>query len=552
MVRRREEEIPEYIREFRCALLKGIGLTDEQLKKPMIGVVNEWGELTPSTIHLNRVAKAAKAGINAAGCTSIEFSISATCGGMRPPATASYSTLIRDIIPAYIEHVNGVFPLDAMVFVTVCDENIPGNLMAAARINIPSIVVTGGYMHPRRHKGREILISDVVTSYGKLKSGETTEDEFRVIRDTCCTGSGSCPGMFTANAADAVAEALGVALPGNTTIPGTDPRLVRLAYNAGTQVVSLLEKGIKPSDIMTKDSFFNAVKVLLALGGQTNVVTYLQAIAAEAGLDLDLETFDKLGRETRFICNVVPAGKYNLWDLDEAGGIPAVMKELSPILNLNVMTATGRTLGENLKDVQVLRRDVIYSFSSPIAKEGGIAVLKGSLAPRGAIINQVGVPLEMLKHRGPAKPFNDEEEACVALLNNEIKAGDVVVFRYMGPKGGPGMKTAAARFLWLLAGKNLLRSVPVVTDGRISGTNVGCAVVHVSPEAAEGGPIALVEEGDTIEIDIPSRKLNVEVSDAEIQRRMSMWKAPEARYKGFLAIYTKVVQPSDKGAILRP
>lgn len=551
-IKRRESLLNEYGLASRRALLKGVGFTDEELSRPFVGVVNSYGEINPGAVHLNRVTQAVKKGIIAAGATPIEFNISALCVGMCHGGENYRWTLPwRDIATAYIEAVSETNYFDALVPVSVCDDGIPAHLMAAARVNIPSIVVLGGYMLPRLYEGQEIDLLDVIYNFGRYRSGEISKEEFKRVQDIAVCGAGSCPRMATANTMAAFTEAIGMALPQNSTIAGADPRLIRIAYRAGIQVVSLLKQGIKPLDIITPKSLENAIKVFLAIGGSTNALLHIPAIAAEVGIDLEMEIFDKLSRQTPFISNVKPVGKYLLSDLDRAGGIPAIMKELEPLLNLDALSVTGTTLGENLKDARVLDRSVIASLKEPLMKEGGIAVLRGNLAPDGAIVKQVAVPKEMMKLRVPAKVFESESDAVNSLLKNEITKGDIAIIRYQGPKGDPGMRQCGAFFGLFLASKGLINSVAVVTDGRFSGACEGCLIGHVSPEAAEGGPIAVVKEGDIVEIDIPKRMLNIDISDKELKKRLSQWKPPEPKVKkGFLAIYSKLVKPASKGAVL--
>lgn len=400
-----------------------------------------------------------------------------------------------------------------------------------------------------RYKGKEIDPFDISTEYfPALLEGKLSASIFNCIKERACMGMGACPDMATANTMAAMSEALGMSLPGNASIPGAGSRLLRLGYNAGNQLLKLHKMGIRPSDIMTHKSFENAIRVLMAIGGSTNAILHLQAIASELDLDISLDTFNRLQETTPFICNVSPSGQYSLKDLDDAGGILAVVKELQPLMNSEVLTVTGYPLGENLKDVQVFNRKVIYSLREPIAKEGGLVFLKGNLAPKGAIIKQSAVVSEMLKFRGPARIFLKEADACDALIRKEILPGEVVILRYLGPKGDPGMNMVF-RFLWLLVGLGLDHSIALVTDGRLSGTNKGCAVAHVAPEAAEGGPLAVVEDGDIIEIDIPNRKLNIEITEDELRKRLQMWKPKEVTLKrGILSLYAKMAQSTDKGA----
>ncbi len=544
---KKESALPEYAIADRRTYLSGVGYTDEALNRVMIGVVNTWGEINPAAFHLNQVTKAVKAGIWAAGGTPVEFVISSVCTGMGGPDP--FNLPHREFVAGYIEAVSKLNLLDGLVLIPVCDDVVPAHLMAAARLNIPSIVLTGGYMLLDRYKGKEIDPFDISTEYfPALLEGKLSASIFNCIKERACMGMGACPDMATANTMAAMSEALGMSLPGNASIPGAGSRLLRLGYNAGNQLLKLHKMGIRPSDIMTHKSFENAIRVLMAIGGSTNAILHLQAIASELDLDISLDTFNRLQETTPFICNVSPSGQYSLKDLDDAGGILAVVKELQPLMNSEVLTVTGYPLGENLKDVQVFNRKVIYSLREPIAKEGGLVFLKGNLAPKGAIIKQSAVVSEMLKFRGPARIFLKEADACDALIRKEILPGEVVILRYLGPKGDPGMNMVF-RFLWLLVGLGLDHSIALVTDGRLSGTNKGCAVAHVAPEAAEGGPLAVVEDGDIIEIDIPNRKLNIEITEDELRKRLQMWKPKEVTLKrGILSLYAKMAQSTDKGA----
>jgi dihydroxy-acid dehydratase len=440
---------------------------------------------------------------------------------------------------------------DGIVFTSVCDDVVPAHLMAAARINIPSIILLGGYMAPKMYKGKLRYVQQVATAYGEVQKGDISGEEFEELEDIACGSCGACPVMGTGNTMGAIAETLGMTLPGNATLSGADPTIDHLAYRTGARIVSLVEETVAPLDIMTSRSLENAIRVFLAVGGSTNALLHLPAIAHELEMEIPLGRFDSLSRETPFICNVKPSGAYSMERLDEAGGLPALIKELGPLMYLEEMTITGMTLGENVKDSQVLDREVIFPIGAPIAEEGGIAVLKGSLAPNGAIVKISGLPEEALKKKGPARVFNSEQEACESLLGGNVRPGDMVVIRYVGPKGDPGMRITA-RFLWLLSGINLEKEVTVLTDGRVSGTNLGGTVCHVSPEAADGGAIALVQDGDIIELDTGKRRLQLKVPDDEIRDRRKLWEPPKTRFKkGLLARISTTMAPVEKGAFLR-
>jgi dihydroxy-acid dehydratase len=546
-----DSELPDYALVERQEMIRGLGYADEAIGRPQIGVVSSWGEVNPAAVHLDRVVASVKAGIWAAGGTPREFVISSICTSMA--GNDRYHLPHRDLVASYIETVTLTNLLDGLVFVPICDDVIPGHLMAAARLNIPAVVVTGGYMQLNRFKGKRIDPLDVAPKhYRDLKEGKLNEEEFGKIKDRGCPGIGACPVMGTANTMAAMVEALGMSLPGNATVPGADSRLQRMAFKAGQQVMSLLQKGIRPSDVMPLASFDNAIRVLMAIGGSTNAVLHLQAVAAEFDLDIEPDRFNEISRTTPFICDVVPSGpgRHFLADLDEAGGIAALMRELQPLLNNEVMTVTGKVLRENLNHAPAGDRKVIRSLDDPIGKHGGLIFLKGNLAPNGALVKKAAVPAVMLHHRGPARIFANEESACDALISNEIRAGEVVVVRYVGPKGDPGMRLLQ-RFLWILSAKGFQDKIAFITDGRFSGTNKGCAVAHVGPEAAEGGPLAVVENGDIIEIDIPNEKLNVLLSPEELKERLERWTPPERKIrKGYLGIYSMLAKSADRGASL--
>ena len=543
--------LPDYALVERQEMIMGLGYGDEAIERPQIGVVSSWGEVNPAAIHLDRVAASVKAGIWAAGGTPREFVISSICTSMA--GNDRYHLPHRDLVASYIETVVMTNLLDGLVFVPVCDDVIPGHLMAAARLDVPSIVVTGGYMQLNRVQGKRIDPLDVAPKYYReFKDGKLEQKEFRQIKERGCAGIGACPVMGTANTMAAMVEALGMSLPGNATVPGADSRIQRMAFEAGRQIMNLLHQNIKPSDVMEPRAFDNAIRVLMAIGGSTNAVLHLQAIAAEFGLDIEPARFNELSKSTPFLCDVAPSGpgKHFISDLDEAGGITALMKELRPLLNNEVMTVTGRMLSDNLSAAPDRSSEVIHSLDDPLAREGGLVFLQGNLAPNGALVKKAAVPASMLHHRGKARIFADEESACDALIAGEIAPGSVVVVRYVGPKGDPGMRLLQ-RFLWMLSAKGLQDKIAFITDGRFSGTNKGCAVAHIGPEAAEGGPLSVVENGDEIEIDIPGGRLEVLISNKELRERLERWVPPKTRInKGYLGIYSRMAKSADRGAAL--
>ncbi len=548
---RKDSALPDYALVERREMLRGIGYGDEALERIQVGVVSSWGEVNPAAVNLDRVGGAVKAGIWAAGGTPREFVISSICTSMA--GDDRYHLPHRDLVAGYIETVAMANLLDAMVYVPVCDDVIPGHLMAAARLDLPGVVVTGGYMPLNRRGGVPIDPLQVSSRHlNDWKEGRIDDAELREIQDRGCPGGGACPVMGTANTMAALTEALGMSLPGNAATPGSDSRLLRLAFHAGRQAVELHRCGVTTSRILTPEAFENAVRVLMAIGGSTNGVLHLQAVAAELELEIGPDAFNRLNAETPLICDIAPSGSgaNYMVDLDEAGGIQAVMKELEPLLSSGVLTVTGETLAGNLEGVRVLDRSVIRPLGDPLSPEGGLRFLRGSLAPNGALVKTSAVPAAMLRHRGPARVFAAEDPATEALASGRLEPGDVVVLRYAGPKGDPGMRLLQ-RFLWQLAARGLHDRIAFVTDGRISGTNKGCAVTHVGPEAAEGGPLALVAEGDLIEIDIPAGTLELAVPAGELDRRREAWQPPEPRARrGYLNIYARLARSADRGAAL--
>jgi len=552
-MKKRDEKTPDYLMGFRRSLFRGAGFTGEALDRPLIGVVNSWGEISPATKHMQVLTKAAKDGIQSAGGTPVEFVLSGlcdgTCGGA--PGANIYNMAWRDIAVAYIETVAEANQFDALVFLPVCDEVVPAHLMAAARLNVPSILVCGGTMLPVRVGDREVWAGDATAAFAELKCGKISEATYRRTEELCCSGAGACGVMGTGNTMQAFAEAIGMSLPGNGTIAGVDPALEKMARQSGVQVMDLWRRNIRPRQIMSREAFENAVRVILTLGGSTCAIFHTIALAHEAEIPLDLSIFEEMSRNTPFIGNVQPSGPYPVKGLDDAGGIPAVMKELSPLLNLGVSTVTGKTLRENIHGANVRNQDVIRPLVHPLHAEGGIAVLRGSLAPQSAIVKHVAVLPQMKVHEGAAKVFDSEDAAGAAILAGGIVPGDVIVVRYAGPKGGPGMPCLYGS-LWLLKAKGLESSVALVTDGRLSGTIRGAAIGHVSPEAAEGGPIALLRDGDRIRIDLPGRKLDVLLGQEELEERRRQWNPPQPRVKkGFMALYPRLVSSTHEGAYLK-
>ena len=535
------------------SLMKAMGMIDEEIDRPFVGVVNSWNEFIPGHIHLDKLADAAKYGIRMAGGTPFEFHTIGICDGVAMGHEGMrYSLPSRETIADSVELQVQAHQLDALLFVTSCDKILPGHLMAAARINIPSIFVTGGPMCPGIFNDRQVDLISVFEAVGKFQAGEMTEEELRDLEESACPGIGSCAGLFTANTMGCLTEALGMSLPGCGTSMAIDANKLKIARRSGMQIMRLLKDNIKPRDIMTEEAFENAIRVDMAIGGSTNTALHLPAIANECGIKLSLDLFDKLSRDTPHLTSIRPGGPHFMIDLDRAGGIQAVMDRIKDRLNLNCMTVTGKTLHENLWELKILNleknREVIRTKENPYHREGGIAVLKGNLAPRGSVVKQSAVDPKIMKHSGPARVFDCEEDANDAILGGRIKKGDVIVIRYEGPKGGPGMREML-QATSAVAGMGLSDSVALITDGRFSGGTRGPCIGHISPEAAEGGPIAIVRDGDIIEIDIPQRKLNLKLSEKEIRERLKRWKKKEKRLTGVLKRYSKMVSSADKGAV---
>jgi dihydroxy-acid dehydratase len=536
------------------SLFKAMGYTDKEIAQPLIGIANSANEIIPGHIHLNEIAKAVKTGIQSSGGTPVEFGTIGVCDGIAMHhAGMKYSLASRELIADSIEVMAMAHPFDGLVLVTNCDKITPGMLMAALRLNIPAIVISGGPMMSGRKNRKPTDVITVFEAVGKVKSGKMNEEELKDLVDVACPGCGSCAGMFTANTMNCLTEALGMGLPGNGTIPAVDARRKRLAKDAGNKIMELVEKNIRPRDIVCPEAFINAIAVDMALGGSTNTVLHLPAIAKEAAIELNLELFNELSVKTPNLCSISPSGTHHLEDLDSAGGVPAVMSELSrlKLIHKDILTVTGNTVGENLSGKSISDPEVIRPAEKAYHKEGGIAILRGNLAPDGAVVKQAAVDKKMLTNSGTARVFNSEEEAMDSIMHNKIKPGDIVVIRYEGPRGGPGMRemlTATAT----IAGMGLDKDVALITDGRFSGGTRGAAIGHISPEAMEGGPIALVKEGDTIDIDIPNKRITLKVSDEELKERQKEWHPPEPKIKeGYVYRYAQMVSSASTGAVLK-
>ena len=538
------------------ALFKAMGYTDEEIRRPLIGIANSANTLIPGHVHLHPLVNAVKTGISMSGGTPVEFGVIGICDGIAMNHTGmKYSLGSRELIADSIEVMATAHALDGLVMVTNCDKIVPGMLMSAARMNLPTVVISGGPMLAGRHprKDQKVDLITVFEYVGAVKSGKMTEEELAEVEDAACPTCGSCAGMFTANSMNCLTETIGMGLPGNGTVPAVMAARIRMAKTAGMQVMKLWEKNICPRDIMTEKAFQNALAVDMALGCSTNTVLHLTAIAKEAGVKIDLNLINEVSAKTPHLCSLSPGGKDHLEDLNRAGGIGAVMKELSEIgrIHGDCMTVTGQTVGENIRNVRVLDPDVIRPLRSPYHEQGGLAVLFGNLAPEGCVVKQSAVCAEMMKHEGPARVFDSEDAASQAIMDGKIQKGDVVVIRYEGPMGGPGMREMLTPTS-VIAGMKLDAHVALLTDGRFSGGTRGASIGHISPEAMQGGPIAIVKEGDLIAIDIPAKSISLKVPEHEIQKRLAAWKQPEPKITtGYMARYAKAVSSASQGAVVR-
>jgi dihydroxy-acid dehydratase len=536
------------------SLFKAMGYTDQEIARPIIGIANSANEVVPGHIHLNNIATAVKTGVAMAGGTAMEFSTIGVCDGIAMGHQGmKYSLISRELIADSVEIMATAYPFDGLVMICDCDKIVPGMLMAMLRLNIPSIMISGGPMMAGIVDKKPVDLISVFEGVGKRQAGKITEQELAELEDNACPGAGSCSGMFTANSMNCLSEALGLALPGNGTIPAVSAGRMRLAKEAGKKVMYLVEKDIKPKDIATQKSFENAIHVEMALGSSTNTVLHLPAIANEAGIRLDLDLFNSISDRTPNLCRISPVGPSHIEDLDRAGGIPAVMGELvkKDLLEIKQMTVTGKTVKENINKAHSLDEEIIRPVDSPYSPDGGLAILFGNLAPDGAVVKKSAVDPSMLKHSGPARIFDSEEDAMQAIMGGKISKGDVVVIRYEGPKGGPGMREMLSPTS-AIAGVGLDKDVALITDGRFSGGTRGAAIGHISPEAQEGGPIAVIREGDIINIDIPGKSLDVKLSQEEIDKRLKEWVRPDYKVKkGYLYRYAKQVTSANTGAVFK-
>ena len=536
------------------SLFNALGMTKEEMERPLVGIVSSYNEIVPGHMNLDKIVNAVKQGVAMAGGTPVVFPAIAVCDGIAMGHIGmKYSLVTRDLIADSTEAMALAHQFDALVMVPNCDKNVPGLLMAAARINVPTVFVSGGPMLAGHVKGRKRSLSSMFEAVGEYSAGKLTADDVCEFEEKVCPTCGSCSGMYTANSMNCLTEVLGMGLRGNGTIPAVYSERIRLAKHAGMQVMEMYRQNIRPRDIMTEDAILNALTVDMALGCSTNSMLHLPAIAHEIGMDFDITFANEISAKTPNLCHLAPAGPTYMEDLNEAGGVYAVMNELNKLglLHTDCMTVTGKTVGENIKDCVNLNPEVIRPVENPYSKTGGLAVLTGNLAPDGSVVKRSAVVPEMMVHEGPARVFECEEDACEAILSGKIKEGDVVVIRYEGPKGGPGMRemlnpTSA------IAGMGLGSSVALITDGRFSGASRGASIGHVSPEAAVGGPIALVEEGDIIKINIPEMTLDIAVSDEEMAARKAKWQPREPKVTtGYLARYASMVTSGNRGAILQ-
>ncbi len=540
------------------SLLKSIGYTNEEIQRPLIGIANSANTIIPGHVHLDKIVEAVKAGIYMAGGTPVEFGTIGVCDGIAMNHIGmKYSLSSRELIADSVEVMATAHAFDGLVLVPNCDKIVPGMLMAAARLDLPAIVVSGGPMLAGQRPGsaatEKIDLITVFEAVGAVHSGNMTTEQLAAIEDAACPTCGSCAGMFTANSMNCLTEAVGLGLPGNGTIPAVMSARLRLAKAAGMQILHLLQDNITPRKILTPSAFKNALAVDMALGCSTNTVLHLLALAYEAGIDFDLNIINTVSANTPHLCSLSPGGQHHMQDLNQAGGVAAVIQELASagLINLDCITVTGKSVGKNLKSVSNLNPQIIRPFSNPYHDQGGLAVLFGNLAPDGCVVKQSAVCDEMLQHEGPARVFNSEEDATTAIMNGEIRKGEVIVIRYEGPQGGPGMREMLTPTS-AIAGMQLDAHVALLTDGRFSGGTRGASIGHISPEAMQGGPIAVVEEGDRIAIDIPNKELRLEISDNDLQKRLAKWSQPAPHIiHGYLGRYSRAVSSANKGAIVK-
>ncbi len=533
------------------SLFKALGLTDHEIERPIIGIANSANEVIPGHLHLQQLSDAVKAGVRMAGGTPLEFYTIGICDGIiMGHEGMKYSLSSRELIADSVESMAMAYPFDGLVLIPNCDKIVPGMLMSAARLNIPTIIISGGPMLAGEFKGRAIDLATVFESIGRVKTGALSRKDLNAIENCACPGVGACAGMFTANSMNCLAEALGLALPYNGTIPAVFADRIRLAKESGIQIMSLVKKNLTPSKILTQKAFENAITVDMAFGGSTNTSLHLPAIAHEAGISLPLLTFNRVSDRTPHLSNLSPGGPHHIQDFHRAGGVPALMNELARrnLIHLDALTVTGKRVQENIRGKKITDSEVIRPVENPYHPVGGLVFLFGNLARNGAVVKRSAVDETMLKHQGPARVFDSEEEALNAILSRKIRKGEVVVIRYEGPKGGPGMREMLAPTS-AIAGVGMDKEVALLTDGRFSGASRGAAIGHICPEAAERGPLAIVRNGDEIEIDIPNKKLNIVLTDEEMKKRLSQWKPRKKELKGYLKRYARLVTSAHTGAV---
>ena len=537
-------------------LLYACGLNEDDINKPFIGIANSFCEIVPGHVHLNKVAEIVKQAVRKAGGTPFEFNTIAVCDGIAMGHTGmKYSLASREIITDSVETMARAHCFDGLVCIPNCDKIIPGMLMAAVRLNIPTIFVSGGPMAAgKTSDGKIVDLISIFEGVAEFNAGKIDENTLKELEHTGCPGRGSCSGMFTANSMNCLCEAVGITLPGNGTILAINPKREELYKKAGGQIMSLIERDVKPLDIINEKSLDNALALDMAMGGSTNTILHTLAVANEAGIKYDLERINAISAKCPNICKVAPSSRFHVEDVDAAGGVNAILKEISKVpnlLNTDCLTVTGRTLGETIADAEIKNTDVIHTLDNAYSKTGGLAILTGNLAPKGGVVKTAGVAAGMLTHTGPAVIFDSQEEACEGILAGRVKSGDVVVVRYEGPKGGPGMQEMLSPTSYIV-GAGLAESVALITDGRFSGGTRGACIGHISPEAAVGGPIGLLKDGDIIEIDIPNNKISVKLSDEELTERKRGWKPPKPRItQGYLAKYASMATSADTGAVLK-
>ncbi len=532
-------------------LYRSMGYTDDDFTKPFIAIVNTWNDICPGHYNLRRVAGAVREGIRTNGGTAVEFGTIAGCDGIAQGHNGMHYILpSREIITNSIEMMVQAHMLDGIVLLGSCDKIVPGLLMAAARLNLPAIVVNGGPAYPGTHNGKHIDVNATAIAVGQFKAGEITEEEFRQVERSAVPTPGSCQMIGTANTMSCLTEGMGMSLTGSATIPAVDAKRISVAKESGRRIVDLVKEGIKARDIINRDSLVNAVRLGMAIGGSTNLIMHIMAIAHEAKVEFEIEDYDKLSETTPYIASIMTASEYDMVDFNNAGGVPAVMNQISHLLNQGALTVTGKTIGENIAGAPIMDERVIRPFKDPFRPTGGLAILKGTLAPLSGVCKPAAIKAERQQLKGFAKVFNCEEELTEAIHTNKIQPNDILVVKYEGPKGGPGMREMFTP-LELLDGYGLAESVFLITDGRFSGSNRGGFIGHISPEAAEGGPIAVVQDGDPIIIDIPGRRLDLDIPSEELEKRLREWVRPEPKIKdGYLAIYSRLVKSAHYGAII--